>query len=88
MWVISACPLLEGLSSFRVSFIGGFHCSVVHYYVGLKFYFTFLCLAILSFFIGLFGVLANDWPAIAKDGFFQGYTPIVGVVITLQVTHM
>ena len=43
--------------------------------------------------IGLFsmvfsgiGVIVHDWSAISKDGFFQGYSWLVGAVILLQVT--
>ena len=32
------------------------------------------------------GVLVHDWSAISTDGFFQGYTWLVGLVILLQVT--
>lgn len=42
--------------------------------------------ALLSFFIGLFGVLFVDFRAVLENGFFQGYTPIVLLVITLQVS--
>ena len=31
-------------------------------------------------------VIFNDWNAIAKDGFFQGYHAIVFVIIILQVS--
>ena len=49
----------------------------------------FFCLfpALLSFFIGLFGVLFVDFQTVITGGFFQGYTLIVLVVITLQVGH-
>ena len=47
----------------------------------------FFCLfpALLSFFIGLFGILFIDFQAVITGGFFQGYSLIVLVVITLQV---
>ena len=58
-------------------------------------YFLFFFPALLSFFIGLFGVLFVDFQAVITSGFFQGYSLIVLVVITLQVdvydiihTHM
>ena len=41
----------------------------------------------MSFFIGLFGVLFVDFQAVITGGFFQGYSLIVLVVITLQVGH-
>lgn len=31
------------------------------------------------------GVIVHDWSAISTDGFFQGYTCLVGLVILLQV---
>ena len=44
--------------------------------------------ALLSFFVALFGAFLTDWAAIMEEGFFQGYSPIVGTVICLQVrTH-
>ena len=33
------------------------------------------------------GVIINDWSAILNDGFFQGYSWLVAVVILLQVIH-
>lgn len=41
-------------------------------------------LSLLSFVFGLFGVLVMDWSAVREDGFFQGYSVIVGIVICLQ----
>ena len=32
------------------------------------------------------GVIVNDWSAIKNNGFFQGYSWLVAVVILLQVT--
>ena len=46
-----------------------------------------LCAAILSFFIGLFGVFVSDWKAVMANGLFQGYQPVVIVVIILQVSR-
>ena len=34
------------------------------------------------------GVVAHDWSAVLKDGFFQGYSWLVLVVILLQVTQL
>ena len=31
------------------------------------------------------GVVVNDWAAVRADGFFQGYSFIVAIVILLQV---
>ena len=31
-------------------------------------------------------VIVHDWSAISTDGFFQGYSWLVGIVISLQVT--
>ena len=33
------------------------------------------------------GVIINDRSAILNDGFFQGYSWLVAIVILLQVTH-
>ena len=44
--------------------------------------------ALLSFVFGLFGVLVMDWSAVREDGFFQGYSVIVGIVICLQVHYL
>ena len=41
--------------------------------------------ALLSFGVGLFGVLVSDWSAVMEKGFFQGYSTTVGIVICLQV---
>ena len=42
--------------------------------------------ALLSFFIGLCGVLFVDFRGVLEGGFFQGYSLVVLVVITLQVS--
>jgi len=39
-----------------------------------------------SMLFGGIGVMVHDWSAIKNNGFFQGYTYIVGVVILLQVS--
>ena len=41
--------------------------------------------ALLSFGVGLFGVLVSDSSAVMEKGFFQGYSTTVGIVICLQV---
>ena len=41
--------------------------------------------ALLSFGVGLFGVLVSDLSAVMEKGFFQGYSTTVGIVICLQV---
>lgn len=46
---------------------------------------SLLFTALLSFFIGLFAVLVTDGKAVWDKGFFQGYSPVVAVVICLQV---
>ena len=40
----------------------------------------------MSFFIGLFGVLVTDWGRVLDGGFFQGYSLVVALVITLQAS--
>jgi UDP-sugar transporter A1/2/3 len=44
-----------------------------------------LQLGIFSLFFGSIAVIYNDSEAIAQDGFFQGYTTIVFIIIALQV---
>lgn len=44
--------------------------------------------ALMSFFIGLFGVFVTDYKAVIENGFFSGYRPIVFVVIILQVSKV
>lgn len=41
-------------------------------------------MSLMSFFIGLFGVLVTDWGRVLDGGFFQGYSLVVALVITLQ----
>jgi len=41
-------------------------------------------LSLFSILLGLFGVYQQDAAAVAKDGFFQGYKPVVWVVIVLN----
>ena len=38
-----------------------------------------------SLVFGLIAVITNDLDAVLTKGFFQGYTPTVGVIIFLQV---
>ena len=45
-----------------------------------------LQLGIFSLAFATSAVIFNDWSAIAKDGFFQGYHSLVFVIIILQVS--
>ena len=45
-----------------------------------------LQLGIFSLAFATSAVIFNDWSAIAKDGFFQGYHSLVFVIIVLQVS--
>lgn len=45
-----------------------------------------LQLGIFSLVFATSAVIFNDYDAIAKDGFFQGYHPLVFVIIALQVS--
>eukprot|EP00049_Salpingoeca_infusionum_P003168 m.64222 g.64222 ORF g.64222 m.64222 type:complete len:341 (+) comp11992_c1_seq1:233-1255(+) len=41
-------------------------------------------LSFFSIFLGLFGVVMNDWDAVSTDGFFQNYSTSTWVAISLQ----
>lgn len=41
--------------------------------------------ALMSLFIGLFGVFLSDWSAVSERGFFYGYSSVVVTVVILQV---
>jgi len=44
------------------------------------------CVGLFSLLFSGGGVIVNDWSAIRADGFFQGYSFIVAIVILLQVS--
>lgn len=43
-----------------------------------------LFLAVFGICVGLFGVYTYDRKAVLERGFFQGYTPLVWVIVALQ----
>ena len=45
-----------------------------------------LQLGMFSLVFGAFAVIYNDFDAVAKDGFFQGYNYLVVIIIILQVS--
>ena len=45
-----------------------------------------LQLGIFSLVFATSAVIFNDWDAVAKDGFFQGYNVLVFIIIVLQVS--
>lgn len=48
---------------------------------------SLLRLGIFSIIFAASGVIINDWAKVAERGFFDGYTPVVWLVIMLQVSR-